>query len=545
MLYYEAEWWGLNIFFRWQGSVITSSKVWPSAVFGAVLTALTPWYEDIHILLIKKEVDLTSYFQCLFLVLSFLLVVRVSLAYQRLDIANGSMLQTISLLLDQQLHVCSFVRLAPGLELDAETAKNNIEKLKWKHHMHNLLYAYCALVVAKLRGEDSLMTFKEIMEKYQITLTEVEKLSLELAGHRHYSIEGFMTQMWTEMMISGDVAVPPPFSSQTFRVSFETSDKVMTSLQIVSTPYPYPLAQAQGFLLHAFLFTLPLIVGLYLKNAFLAPFVTFVSICSAFGLTRLCEEMEDPFGIDANDLPLYRMLQCYRETLQTTLISNTPSAQPHVGLFIAIKKMAKTLPSDYPLKAGSPEYENMNRLCILKTGSTVEEYLRAPWEIERDQEIERDNAMLGNLRNMFLVEDGTLAALVAQDDEENEEFALLNDWVERRKMFSVVKRKTLGKSNRGLDYTKEVPLTRSHSVRSSIMTTNPTGRDRNWSGGSDGAIHRDHSMENMSISADGIQLEEEDGKPFMRLNQFVEVLDMVNDKAHCVRTDVKLFKPYK
>jgi hypothetical protein len=160
---------------------------------------------------------------------------------------------------------------------------------------------------------------------------------------------------------------------------------------------------------------------------------------------------------------------------------------------------------------------------------------------------------------MFLVEDGTLAALVAQDDEENEEFALLNDWVERRKMFSVVKRKTLGKSNRGLDYTKEVPLTRSHSVRSSIMTTNPTGRDRNWrcvlysisqthenrrcggacyrpdepptpplrfirssvapdgglrvvggSGGSDGAIHRDHSMENMSISADGIQLEVND-----------------------------------
>ena len=33
-----------------------------------------------------------------------------------------------------------------------------------------------------------------------------------------------------------------------------------------------------------------------------------------------------------------------------------------------------------------------------RRGSTVEEYLRAPWEIERDQEIERDNAMLDNLR---------------------------------------------------------------------------------------------------------------------------------------------------
>lgn len=34
-----------------------------------------------------------------------------------------------------QLHVCSFVRLAPGLEVDTGTAQKNIEKLKWKHHM--------------------------------------------------------------------------------------------------------------------------------------------------------------------------------------------------------------------------------------------------------------------------------------------------------------------------------------------------------------------------------------------------------------------------
>lgn len=47
----------------------------------------------------------------------------------------------------------------------------------------------------------------------------------------------------TKMVVEGDVAVPPPFSSQTFRVSFETSDSVMRALQIVTTPYPYPLAQ--------------------------------------------------------------------------------------------------------------------------------------------------------------------------------------------------------------------------------------------------------------------------------------------------------------
>jgi hypothetical protein len=69
-------------------------------------------------------------------------------------------------------------------------------------------------------------------------------------------------------------------------------------------------AQAQGFLLHAFLFTLPLIVGLYLKNAFLAPFVTFVSICSAFGLTRLCEEMEGERSLQ----PYSRPARTHRES---------------------------------------------------------------------------------------------------------------------------------------------------------------------------------------------------------------------------------------
>jgi hypothetical protein len=52
----------------------------------------------------------------MFLVLGFLLVVRVSLAYNRLDIANGAIYATISLLLDHQ--VCCHLPLT-SLPLDA------------------------------------------------------------------------------------------------------------------------------------------------------------------------------------------------------------------------------------------------------------------------------------------------------------------------------------------------------------------------------------------------------------------------------------------
>jgi len=516
--------------------------VWPCAVFGAVITALTPWYPDIHIKLVKSEVDLTSYFQAMFLVLGFLLVVRVSLAYNRLDIANGAIYATISLLLDHQLHVCSFVRLAPGLEVDAETAQKNIEKLKWKHHMHNLLYAYASLLIAKLRGEDALLTFKDICEKYQIMLTEEEKIQLELAGHRHYSIEGLLTMLWTNMVVKGDVAVPAPFSSQTFRVSFETSDNVIRALQIVSTPYPYPLAQVQGFQQYAFMFSMPLIIGLYLKNRFLAPFITFVAIASVFGLTRLCEEMEDPFGIDANDLPLYRMLQCYRETLQTTLVSNTPSALPNVTLYVAVKKMRKTLPGDYVLKPGTPEHENMNRLCILKTGGTMDEYLQPATDVERQIEIERKRAMLENLRNMFITEGGSMG------DEDNTD----EQWAASHNMFSMSKRSTpssvaqqhvnLGSRNsKTLDYTEEI-LQRDSRDRKNALKEDHHASSVSLSGSGEGY----RAMEKGHISPDGIQLlENEHGGPVLRLNRFFDLLDTVNDKARFVRTDVSLFKSYK
>ena len=100
--------------------------------------------------------DLTSYFQCLFLVLSFLLVVRVSLAYQRLDIANGSMLQTISLLLDQQ--VCC-VLSSPTIRCSPHPTVRSPRKLDHRSCCFLITYYNPSCIVHFLMTRDKSQTF--------------------------------------------------------------------------------------------------------------------------------------------------------------------------------------------------------------------------------------------------------------------------------------------------------------------------------------------------------------------------------------------------
>lgn len=88
---------------------------------------------------------------------------------------------------------------------------------------------------------------------------------------------------------------------------FEARLHAMSAIQagcerIVSTPLPF----AYTLLLHrcAWLFCLLLPFGLAGSLGWATPVVSMVLAYAFFGLDRLGEEMEDPFGLEANDLPL-------------------------------------------------------------------------------------------------------------------------------------------------------------------------------------------------------------------------------------------------
>lgn len=75
--------------------------------------------------------------------------------------------------------------------------------------------------------------------------------------------------------------------------------------RIANTPLPF----AYTLLLHraAYVFCLLLPFGLVAALGWLTPLFTVVIAYTFFGLDALTEELEDPFGMEANDLPLDRM----------------------------------------------------------------------------------------------------------------------------------------------------------------------------------------------------------------------------------------------
>jgi ion channel-forming bestrophin family protein len=101
--------------------------------------------------------------------------------------------------------------------------------------------------------------------------------------------------------------------------------------RIANTPLPF----AYTLLLHrsAYIFCALLPFGLAGSLGWLTPLFTAVITYSFFGLDALSEELEDPFGMEANDLPLDRMCRICEISVFEALGEPAPEAMKAVDFF--------------------------------------------------------------------------------------------------------------------------------------------------------------------------------------------------------------------
>jgi len=101
--------------------------------------------------------------------------------------------------------------------------------------------------------------------------------------------------------------------------------------RIANTPLPF----AYTLLLHrsAYIFCILLPFGLAPHLGWLTPVLTAVIAYSFFGLDALSEELEDPFGMEANDLPLDRMCRICEISVFEALGEPAPEAMQAVDYF--------------------------------------------------------------------------------------------------------------------------------------------------------------------------------------------------------------------
>jgi len=82
--------------------------------------------------------------------------------------------------------------------------------------------------------------------------------------------------------------------------------------KIQLTPFPFPFVQVCGMLLHLYMFSAPVVIGAYIQNPIFGTVLSAASILGMFALNQTAEELEDPFGVDPNDLPLDTILSQFR-----------------------------------------------------------------------------------------------------------------------------------------------------------------------------------------------------------------------------------------
>ncbi len=99
--------------------------------------------------------------------------------------------------------------------------------------------------------------------------------------------------------------------------------------RIATTPLPF--AYTLLLLRSAYVFCLLLPFGLAASLGWLTPLFTAVIAYSFFGLDALSEELEDPFGMEANDLPLDRMCRICEISVFEGLGEQAPEPMKAVG----------------------------------------------------------------------------------------------------------------------------------------------------------------------------------------------------------------------
>lgn len=107
------------------------------------------------------------------------------------------------------------------------------------------------------------------------------------------------------------IHMPSPVQA---RIKQNISDGLQSynrAYRIAAVPYPFPLAQISSALMVVFLFLMPIVVEKFTQAYLLTPVLTFLIALGYWGLNAVAQELENPFGDDANDLPLREFCDTY------------------------------------------------------------------------------------------------------------------------------------------------------------------------------------------------------------------------------------------
>lgn len=287
--------------FQCTGSVFPSSLciAVPCSVLTACLKILIDldWIpmlsDDGHTSVLK---DNSCWSGFVFLV-GFLTVFRTSQAYARFWDGCTSMHRMHAEWYDACASLIAFCKCATA---DQETV---VEFQRTLIRLFSMLHA-----VALADIEDTHDKTMEQVEAFKYDLVDPGGLDTEtLRAVRKSPAKVELVFQWIQQLIvqnieTGVLKIPPPILSRSFQEIGNGMVAFREAMKISTIPFPFPYAQVSQTLLILHWLCTPLVVSQYVSTPWWGALFSFLQVFVYWSMNAIAIEIENPFGMDANDL---------------------------------------------------------------------------------------------------------------------------------------------------------------------------------------------------------------------------------------------------
>lgn len=303
MIEYDSSQW-VRMLFKLEGSVLNWNTV-PQILITGAMAFVAMYAQELHVSAYGAKYHVPDIGHKLVGVsLGFLLVFRSNLSYGRYWEGRGHLGFVIKVLRDICRQASVYIDDDEGDEEKKEIAR--------------LCRIFMALMVCHLRGIDKLTPDEQKTELESVTREylpdDLQQLDLHALATSQQAMKRkplFITALISRVLkkakndgkMSKREYANIDHNVGELIAGFNGCDKVY------SVPLPFPYAQLLVILLCIYCFTVPFVFIQYFEKYYsLVPLCMMVAF-ALFGINAVGLEIEDPFGEDANDLPLPKMRQ--------------------------------------------------------------------------------------------------------------------------------------------------------------------------------------------------------------------------------------------
>ena len=136
------------------------------------------------------------------------------------------------------------------------------------------------------------------------TLSFTETCQDKYGWNRVCALQHMVQVLVTHHIHTGVLDIPPPILSRVYQTLSRGLVNLLNAIKIRDTSFPFPWAQLITYLLVVHTVFTPFTIVAITTSLYWALPVAFVPIFAMIALNIVASELEMPFGVDDNDLPL-------------------------------------------------------------------------------------------------------------------------------------------------------------------------------------------------------------------------------------------------